>query len=68
MKTERKRGIRGIGNVITAAVFAAVLCAFLVMSLMADDREFSENENRYLAEMPEAMHCVDSRRFVRKRI
>lgn len=49
-----KRGIRGIGNVITAAVFAVVLCAFLVMSLMADDREFSENENRYLAEMPEA--------------
>lgn len=48
-----KRGIRSIGNIITAAVFAAVLCAFLVMSLISDDREFSENENRYLAKMPE---------------
>ena len=46
------KGLKNIENMITAVLFAAVFCVFLLASLILPDREFSENENRYLAKMP----------------
>ena len=53
MKKERERDKNRIESIVTISVFVLILAVFLVGSLIAKDKEFSDNENRYLAEMPE---------------
>ena len=52
MKKERERNNNRIESIVTISVFVLILAVFLAGSLIADDKEFSDNENRYLAEMP----------------
>lgn len=52
-ETDSAEKIRNVGNIMTAAVFLTVISALLIISVIFPDRQFSENENRYLAQLPE---------------
>lgn len=42
-----------INSIITTLIFIVIVAALSIMSIMKPDRNFSSNENRYLAQKPE---------------
>ncbi|MBR6045177.1 MAG: hypothetical protein IKP47_06040 [Ruminococcus sp.] len=50
---KKNNGHRRAADIITAAVFAVFLSVFAVMLIVSKDRDFSEMENRTLAQKPE---------------
>lgn len=52
MRKEKEKSYNRIESIVTISVFAVIIAIFFAGSLIAGDKEFSDNENRYLAEMP----------------